>query len=250
MSDPAPGGRFRQHWHDEVASTNDLARELAEAGEPAGIWALARRQTAGRGRHGRAWQSPVGNFHGSLLLRPTCPLAEATTLSLVVGLAVAEALHDVTAGGVVPRLKWPNDVLIGPAKLAGILLEGGHPDTPEGTWVVVGVGANLAHHPALPGRATASLAGLGFADVTPEAFLDALDGPLATRLAAWEAGGFAALRGSWLDAAHGLGQEVTLKRGREEHKGRLADLGADGSILLESPTGCLERFTTGELFLG
>lgn len=250
MSGKRPEARFGRRWHEEVASTNDLAREAALAREPAGTWILARRQTAGRGRHGRAWQSPSGNFHGSLLLRPACPLAEATTLSLVVGLAVAEALHDVTAGGVVPRLKWPNDVLIGPAKLAGILLEGGQQAGSGASWVVVGVGANLAHHPSLTDRPTASLASLGFAGITPETFLDALDGPLGVRLAAWEAGGFAALRTSWLDAAHGLGQEVTLRRGNQQHKGRLADLGADGSILLESPTGCLDRFTTGELFLG
>jgi BirA family biotin operon repressor/biotin-[acetyl-CoA-carboxylase] ligase len=235
-----------EHWHDEVGSTNDLARAAALAGAPSGSWYLARRQTAGRGRQGRVWCSPEGNFHGSLVLRPTRPPAQLPSLSLVAGLAVAEAVRDLTRGRVTPRLKWPNDVLVGDAKLAGVLLESG--DGPDGgAWVVVGVGVNLARAPALPGRATISLAGLGHGDVTPDALLAALRPPLADLLTRWACDGFAALRDTWLAAARGVGGPVTLQRGAERHVGRLADLDGDGALLLELPDGTRRRFNAGEL---
>ena len=84
---------------------------------------------------------------GSLLLRPACSLSEAASLSLVVALAVAEAVHDVSGGLLAPPLKWPNDVLVGPAKLAGILLEGAEGPGRRAAWVVIGLGVDLRHHP-------------------------------------------------------------------------------------------------------
>jgi BirA family biotin operon repressor/biotin-[acetyl-CoA-carboxylase] ligase len=243
MAGPASPADVR--WFEEITSTNDAAREAALAGEPDGRWFLARRQTAGRGRQGRSWQSPAGNFHGSLLLRTDRDLAEAASLSLVAALAVAEAVHVLGGGRLVPRLKWPNDILLGGAKLAGILLEGGRAAT--GSWVVIGIGINLAHHPLDIRYPATSLAKVGL-EVAPADFLGTLRQPLARRIGAWRTGGFAVVRRAWLDAALGLGSEVALRVGEFEHRGRFADLGADGSILIENRMGCLERFTAGELF--
>lgn len=241
--------RFRLERHAAVTSTNDLARAAAERGEPEGLWILADLQTAGRGRQGRSWRSPPGNFHGSLLLRPERPLADCASLSLVAALAVAEAIEALSGGRVRPRVKWPNDVLVGRAKLAGILPEA--IAGPDGSCaaLVLGIGVDLAHHPADLDRPTTSLAALGETAATPGAFLAALEGPLGARLAAWRAGGFAALREAWLARAVGLGEPVRLEVGGSVRQGRLADLGPDGSILLEGPAGCLERFTAGELLL-
>lgn len=241
--------RFRLERYASLPSTNDLAWAAAERGEPEGLWILADEQTAGRGRQGRSWRSPNGNFHGSLLLRPTRPLAECATLSLVAALAVAEAVEALTAARLKPRVKWPNDVLVGRAKLAGIL-----PETlagPGGSCaaLILGIGANLARHPEDLDRPAVSLAALGEPVPSVEAFLAALEGPLSARYALWREGGFAALRDAWLARAVGLGEPVRLALGELVHTGRLADLGHDGSVVIESPTGCLERFSAGELFL-
>jgi len=241
--------RFRLERYARVPSTNDLARAAAERGEPEGLWIVADEQTAGRGRQGRSWRSPAGNFHGSLLLRPTRPLGECATLSLVAALAVAEAVEALAAGRLRPRVKWPNDVLVGRAKLAGILPEALATADGSCAALILGIGANLAHHPEDVDRPATSLAAAGEPVPSPESFLDALAGPLARRYALWQTGGFAAVREAWLARAVGLGEPVRLALGEVVHEGRLADLGRDGSILLESPTGCLQRFTTGELFL-
>jgi BirA family transcriptional regulator, biotin operon repressor / biotin---[acetyl-CoA-carboxylase] ligase len=235
-------------WHDSVGSTNDLAREAADAGAAEGSWVLARRQTGGRGRHGRRWSSPAGNFYGSLLLRPRCSLADAASLSLVAGLAVARGIGRATGGAVAPRLKWPNDVLVGGAKLAGILLESVGRDPLGPPCIIVGIGVNLAHAPDLTSYRTTSLARLGHSGILPEHFFESVEPMLQECLSVWRAGGFAALRQAWLEIAHGIGSEVTLRLGSGERRGLLADLAADGSILLENSTGCLERFTAGELF--
>ncbi len=106
-----------------VASTNDLLHERARAGADEGLVIRAEAQTAGRGRHGRSWVSPTGNLYASLLLRPLRPLDEAASLSLVIALSLAEALTQLgPQANLSPRLKWPNDVRLSGAKIAGILL--------------------------------------------------------------------------------------------------------------------------------
>jgi len=241
--------RFRLERHASVPSTNDLARAAADRGEPEGLWIVADVQTAGRGRQGRSWRSPAGNFHGSLLLRPTRPLGECATLSLVAALAVAEAVEALAAGRLRPRVKWPNDVLVGRAKLAGILPEALATADGRCAALILGIGANLAHHPEDLDRPATSLAALGEAAPSPEAFLEAFAEPFARHYALWQTGGFAAVREAWLARAVGLGEPVRLALGEVVHEGKLADLGRDGSILLESPAGRRVRFTTGELFL-
>ena len=241
------GHGFRLESHAEVGSTNDLARARAVAGEAAGLVIQADAQTRGRGRFGRNWASPAGNLYASFLLRPGGPLAEAATLSLVAGLAVAEALDPLVDDPARLRLKWPNDVLLDGRKLAGILLEGADDGRGAAAWIVVGLGLNLAWSPAdLPH--TVSLAAAAGRQVGPSAFLGALAPILGARLKAWHAHGFAGLREAWLARALGIGSEVTLRVGAEQVRGLLADLGEDGSILIENELGCLNHYSAGELF--
>jgi BirA family biotin operon repressor/biotin-[acetyl-CoA-carboxylase] ligase len=242
-----PAG-FRIRHLETAASTSDLVREAAGRDEPEGLWIVADEQTAGRGRHGRSWHSPPGNFHGSLLLRPSCSLNEAASLSLVVALAVAEAIHDLTVGRLTPRLKWPNDVLLGAAKVAGILLEGAEGPHRRCAWVVVGLGVNLRHHPVDAPYATTSLVAAGGPRLTPAAFLEALLTPLGGRLALWRQGGFAALRESWLAAAAARGELVRLQVGETARRGRFIDVDGDGALRLELGEGAVARFAAGELF--
>lgn len=233
---------------ESVDSTNTRAKDLAEQGAADGTLVVAAEQTGGRGRHGRQWHSPRGNFYGSLLIRPRMRLADTASLSLVIGLAALTAV-EAAAGKALPIVvKWPNDLLLRQRKLAGILLEGAADADGRCAWLVAGLGVNLASHPANPAYPSTSLAEEGVAGVTPEAFLAAYTAALSQHLPLWLAEGFAPFRDAWLARAAGLGQPVSLRVGEVAHRGLLADLARDGSILIESPAGCLECFTAGELF--
>ena len=242
----APG--FTVHRLSRVDSTNTQASRLAEDGAPDGTLVVAEAQTGGRGRHGRAWQSPPGNFYGSLLLRPQVRLADAASLSLVIGLAAREAVEAVAGHGLGITVKWPNDLVIDGCKLAGILLEGSAAADGRCEWLVAGLGVNLVWHPGLLDYPSTSLVAEGAEDVPVDRFLDAYIASLARHLPLWRRDGFAPFRDLWLAHAAGIGRQVTLRVGEAVHRGLLADLDAAGSILIETPAGCLLRFTAGELF--
>jgi BirA family biotin operon repressor/biotin-[acetyl-CoA-carboxylase] ligase len=233
---------------ESVDSTNTHARQLGERGAIDGTLVVAAEQTGGRGRHGRHWHSPRGNFYGSLLLRPEMKLADAASLSLVIGLSALVAIEAVAGQGLDIVVKWPNDLLLGGRKLAGILLEGASTADGSCAWLVAGLGVNLASHPGNPVYPSAALADVGIQGVTPDIFLTSYLAALSRNLPLWRAEGFAPFRQAWLARAAGLGRPVSLRVGDVAHHGLLADLGMDGSILIESPAGCLECFTAGELF--
>ena len=222
---------FRLKVFEQLASTNDEAKRQAVAGAGEGVLIVARRQTAGRGRSGRAWASPEGNLYLSLLLRPDRPPAEAAQLSFVAALAVAEA------AGIATQLKWPNDVLAGGRKLSGILLEGF-----DGA-LVIGVGVNVAAAPegATCLREQGSAAGC---DELLAAFCDSL---LDWR-GRWLAKGFAPVRDAWLARAVGLGRPATARLGRETLEGTFADLDADGALLLDLGAAGRRRIAAGEVY--
>ena len=138
----------------ELGSTFDAIHDLAAQAAPAGTVVIAERQTAGRGRDGRTWHSPVGGVWLGMLLRPA--RAELGVMSVRVGLVVADAV-DALLGRVETRLKWPNDVVLGERKLAGILCEGRwHGEAPQ--WLAVGVGVNVCNAiPAAVARGAVAL---------------------------------------------------------------------------------------------
>ena len=168
----------------ETGSTNADLVKLAKAGEPEGAVLVADHQTAGRGRHGRTWHAPPGaGLAVSFLLRPTAvPGHWWPWLPLLAGVAIVEALQ--VYPGINTALKWPNDVLVGPAKLAGILVE--RVDGTSGTAAVVGIGLNVS---AAPAGATSLLAA-GFADVSKTTLLATLLDVFGARYGGWrDAGG-------------------------------------------------------------
>ena len=139
-------------WYQDVPSTNDLAAALAERGAREGCVVVANAQSAGRGRHGRSWASPPGaGLYVSTVLRPAehaLPL-----LMIAAGVAVADGIHIAT--GLVPDLKWPNDVFVSGRKVAGVLAEA--TSSAAGTYVVLGFGINVspaAYPPGVADRAT------------------------------------------------------------------------------------------------
>lgn len=225
----------------QTGSTNTDLVEIARSGAVAeGFWLRAERQTAGRGRQGRAWVSPPGNFHGSTLvqLRPGDPAAP--TLGFVAAVALAEVLSPLIPA---TQLKWPNDLLIHGAKVSGILLERAE------EVVVVGIGVNLAHHPDLPDRRTTSLAGEGvtldaasFAPMLAQAFARWLD--------RWRTSGFSTIRDQWLAAAHPVGTPLraALPDGAVV-EGSFEDLDGDGALILRLASGARRAIHAGDVFL-
>src|SRR5579885_2761839 len=227
---------FRLLRFDRIDSTSDEAKRLAAAGAAEGtlVWALE--QGAGRGRRGRSWVSPRGNLYLSLVLRPAGTARAAAQLGFAAALAVAEACAAVLPAGADVRCKWPNDVLIGGAKAAGILLESVAGAGQGVAWMVLGIGVNLASHPAATEFPATSLAAAG-AEVTPEAMLPILAGRLLAWYETWRRQGFAPVREAWLARAFALGGPIRVRLAAGELGGRFAGLDADGMLLLDGAEG-------------
>ena len=209
---------------------------------PVPVWCLAHKQTAARGRRGRAWASPQGNFFASVRISPSGALAGYARYSFVAALALHDALSDLTnaAGRIV--LKWPNDVLVDGCKTCGILLETAY--APDRTDLVIGFGVNLVAAPrpdevepgaVLPGDIL-SLTGMTLAAQ------DLLD-HLAARFDHWssvlDADGFADVRAAWLSRAKGLGARITARLPNATHHGVFEDIDADGALVLRTDAGRL-----------
>lgn len=231
--------------YDTLGSTNAEALALARAGERGPLWISARTQSAGRGRRGTRWVSPAGNLHATLLLSEPSPPAQAPQLSFVAALAVHDAIV-ACAPQVGPdlKLKWPNDVLVEKAKVAGILIEG---ESEPAFAVAIGVGVNCATHPDNTDYPAADLAGLG-ALVVPDALLAELAGAMQKRLVQWKRGlGFSVTRADWLKRAAGLGETLQVRLPERELSGRFQGLDDAGRLLLEQ-AGSITPVTAGEVF--
>nr|WP_280845133.1 biotin--[acetyl-CoA-carboxylase] ligase [Neoroseomonas nitratireducens] len=231
--------------HESLPSTSDLLAARAAAGEAEGLAILARRQTAGRGTQGRAWESPPGNLHISILLRPAAPLAEAPRWGLLAAVALADAAAALLPPGAPLALKWPNDLMFGDAKAAGILAEA----VGEGAaiaWLSLGIGVNLSHAPSVPGRATACLADAGIAPPAPEAFAAGLLAAIARRRAQYAAQGFGPIRDAWLARGPRPGAPLSITRGGAAFSGTFAGLAEDGSLLLATADG-VRAIASGEV---
>jgi BirA family biotin operon repressor/biotin-[acetyl-CoA-carboxylase] ligase len=233
---------------DEVGSTNAEALARAAAGEAGPLWIVARRQTAGRGRSGRIWASEPGNLYASLIVSLACPPTVVPQLSLLAGVATVEAIAE--AGGGLPaglRLKWPNDVLVGQAKCAGILAESLTSQT--AVIAVIGVGINLAWHPADLGHAATHLAAHGVR-IAPEDMLAALDGAVRRWLATWAGGeGFAEVRKAWLAHAGPAGEACTANTGTEQIAGTFLGIDPGGALLMRDRQGQHRTVTFGDVAL-
>lgn len=228
-----------------TGSTNaDLLARLA-AGEPLGdgFWLVARRQNAGRGRLGRIWNDGAGNFMGSSVVRLASGDPHAGSLALVAGLAAQEAVEPFLPAPHSAMLKWPNDLLVDGAKLAGILLER------IGDAVVVGIGVNLAQAPSLPDRATCALGDLVPApDV--DAFAARLTAAFAAQLALWRSYGLGPLVARWQAVAHPLGTPLSVAEPASGVlQGHFAGLDEQGALRLALADGTTRIIHAGDINL-
>lgn len=230
---------------EQTGSTNaDLLSRLG-AGEHVreGDWLVAKRQFAGRGRQGRQWFDGAGNFMGSTVVRPGPGDPPAHSLALATGLAVYEAVLPLCPDPTALMLKWPNDVLLGSAKLAGILLEA------AGGAVVVGIGVNLRAAPKLPDRKTIALADVT-TPPTPADFAERLAVAFEAEILRWRANGLELLLRRWLAAAHRPGTPLKVyDASGEPLVGEFVGLDASGALLLRCADGKTQVIHAGDVVI-
>jgi BirA family transcriptional regulator, biotin operon repressor / biotin---[acetyl-CoA-carboxylase] ligase len=237
-----------------IGSTNAEAMARARDGECGPTWFVTSEQTAGRGRRNRPWIAPRGNLASSILeVIPVSP-AVAATLGFAAGLALEAALRKVSAD--MPPgsdnmnfvLKWPNDVLEGRNKLAGILLEAEAVD--DDLAVVVGIGTNVVAAPVGTPTPATSLAALGLSVSAEELFRELSDCWTEYR-GIWDDGrGFAETRRKWLERAAGLGQPVSIQSGAKTIEGMFETIDESGCMIVRTSDGRRAPISAGDVYFG
>lgn len=239
---------YRVVAYGAVGSTNIEAGKLARDGAADGTVVWAEEQTQGRGRSGRTWTSPPGNLYLSLILRPECAPAQAAQLSFLPALALGDALAELLPASAEIRFKWPNDVLLNGAKVAGILLEAEGTADARVRWVILGMGVNLRDHPPDTEMAATDVAAATGAAIEPAQLLEVLVGAIDRWRRRWEGDGFTPLREAWLARAKGLGEPIRVRLPRSTLHGRFAGLDGDGTLLLDTGEGAPVRIGAGDVF--
>ena len=231
-----------------IDSTNAEALRQARKGRTTEAWFVAGEQGHGRGRHGRHWSSPPGGVYATRLLVSSLPLQNLVGLTLVAGIAVYDtaATHIPAGGEPQLMLKWPNDLLAGGAKLAGVLIET-EPLAPRMTAIAIGVGINVATHPGAGEAEATSLSALGGASDV-EAVFATLTDALAGQLSVWdEARGGAAVAAAWERRAMAVGTPTRLRLPGETIKGTYAGLDPCGGLRLRLASGEIRAIHAGEI---
>ncbi len=240
------------HVLDAIDSTNAEARRRAEAGETANQWIVARRQSAGRGRRGREWNSDTGNLFATLLTMTRRPPAEAAQVTFVAALAVADLLDSFAIPGSV-TIKWPNDVMLAGDKASGILIESGVHASGI-LWLAVGIGVNLAHAPEGTERPATSLAAHLRSDIAYPPSIDAAATVLAEAFgvwqARWESLGFQPILDAWTARTRGLDGPCVARLGHETVTGVADGVDTDGALRLRTADGSLRLISAGDVFFG
>jgi BirA family biotin operon repressor/biotin-[acetyl-CoA-carboxylase] ligase len=253
----ATSAGYRLAAFDQIGSTNAEALLRARAGERGPMWFVTCEQTAGRGRRQRPWIAPRGNLASSILEVMDITPAIAATLGFAAGLALESALRKLSVEAVLRSpgsddlrfsLKWPNDVLAGRRKLAGILLEA--ETVAAGLAVVVGIGTNVVAAPTDTPTPATSLTALGI-ELGAEELFAALSDSWAEFRAIWDNGrGFGEIRKLWLARAAGLGQAVAIKVGNEAVEGTFDSIDEQGCLIVRTVAGRLIPITAGDVYFG
>ena len=236
----------------ELDSTNAEACRRADAGEAGPLWIIAGRQSAGRGRRGRAWSSHPNNLSVTLLMRTERTPAQAALVSFVAALAVADLARTYVPDAVT-ALKWPNDLLLDGRKAAGLLVESGA--SPRGgLWLAIGFGVNLAWAPTDSERPSTSLADHlrpgQTAAPSPGTAYRRLDEVMQARLAQWDREGSASILSDWTERATGIPGPCAARLGRETLEGHAEGLEPDGALRLRLGDGSVRLITAGDVFFG
>jgi BirA family biotin operon repressor/biotin-[acetyl-CoA-carboxylase] ligase len=248
---------YRLAAFDRIGSTNAEALSRAREGERGPMWFVTSEQTAGRGRRHRPWIAPRGNLASSILEVMQVSPAIAATLGFAAGLALERALRRLSVEAALRppgsddlefSLKWPNDVLAGGQKLAGILLEA--EAVGAGLAVVVGIGTNVVAAPADTPRPATSLKAVGI-EVSAEDLFAALSDGWAEFRGIWDNGrGFGEIRKLWLARAAGLGQAVAIRSGEDLVMGTFDTIDEQGCMIVRTTAGKQVPITAGDVYFG
>ncbi len=233
------------HIAAQTGSTNADLLDRLKHGEAIeeGTWLVADRQTAGRGRQGRKWFDGFGNFMGSTLLRPTPLDPPPHTLALMIGMALYDAMASLIPEGHGLQLKWPNDLLLNEAKLAGILLES------QSGAVVIGIGVNLRQAPKIENRETVALSDIGLI-VERDEFAPMLARGVRDEVVRWRQFGLEPLIRRWLKVAHPEGTALSVHDGSGDVlSGVFAGLTETGSLQLRLEDGSTRAIHAGDISL-
>jgi len=239
FAEPWPAG-VKRRILAETDSTNAEAARIAPTLAGA-EWILALRQTSARGRRGRAWTMPEGNFAATLVMRPAEPPEKVALRSFIAALALFDACVAATGRPEPFALKWPNDVLMNGGKLAGILLESSGMGATI-SHIAIGIGVNLVAAPGAdqvePGALRpVSLLNESGIRITPEDFLDLLAPAYDRYERQFQSFGFAPIRAAWMARAARLGEEITARTMRETVTGRFETIDEAGNLILAAPAG-------------
>ena len=234
---------------ESCESTNEEARIKAQEGKvsaPDGTLIWAKKQTAGRGRRGRTWNSNDGNLHISLILRPNVPLRKAAQLGFVTALAVFDALGNISESWNQIHLKWPNDVLLHEKKVAGILLEAetGGKEIPN--WIIVGLGLNVTYFPNETTYPATSLAAESWS-ASVEVVLEAFARSFQIWVNNWVDSGFEPIRRTWLERAIGLGKGIEVRLEDQTIAGIFRNIDQEGRLIIDQK-GTERHIAAGDVY--
>ena len=246
---PSQAGGIPVLAFDTIGSTNAEALARAQAGERGPLFVVAERQSAGRGRRGRAWVSEPGNLYATLLVADPAPAALSPQICFVAALALHDAVLDACAGLAPTRLKlkWPNDLLLDRAKVSGILVEGAALAGGK-LAAAVGIGVNCAHHPAETPYPASDFAAAGL-ELSPAVLLARLAERWGERSREWNRGeGFAAIRAAWLLRATGIGSAIEVRLPDRTLAGTFEAIDDEGALLLRKADGAREAISAGDVF--
>jgi BirA family transcriptional regulator, biotin operon repressor / biotin---[acetyl-CoA-carboxylase] ligase len=246
---PSQAGGIPILAFETIGSTNAEALARLHAGERGPLFVVAERQSAGRGRRGRAWVSEPGNLYATLLIVDPAPAALSPQICFVAALALHDAVLDACAELAPARLKlkWPNDLLLDQAKVAGILVEG---TTLAGGKLAaaIGIGVNCRHHPAETPFPASDFTAAGF-DLSPPVLLARLGERWGAREREWNRGeGFAAIRAAWLLRATGIGGAIEVRLPDRTLAGTFEAIDEEGALLLRKSDGAREAISAGDVF--
>ena len=237
---------------DQTDSTNAEARRRADAGETGPLWIVARRQSAGRGRRGRQWESQDGNLFSTLMQVTRKSPAEAAQVTFVAALAIADLL-DAWAPASLVTIKWPNDVMLAGQKASGVLVESGAHES-GGLWLAVGIGINLVSAPEGTERPATALAHHLRGDAVSPPTIEAAAAKLAAAfhvwMTRWETLGFQPILDAWSARTAGLDGPAVARLGRETIEGRAEGVAPDGALKLRLADGSLRLISAGDVFFG
>ena len=237
---------------DQTDSTNAEARRRADAGETGPLWIVARRQSAGRGRRGRQWESQDGNLFSTLMQVTRKSPAEAAQVTFVAALAIADLL-DAWAPASLVTIKWPNDVMLAGQKASGVLVESGAHES-GGLWLAVGIGINLVSAPEGTERPATALAHHLRGDAACPPTIEAAAAKLAEAfnvwMTRWETLGFQPILDAWSARTAGLDGPAVARLGRETIEGRAEGVAPDGALKLRLADGSLRLISAGDVFFG